>query len=295
MDRDGLADRIGQICVEALTAEVSATPKPGLVDRANSGAHRDMDYNTFLVSIAAIAPAFSQFARAGMAMERLDAGSLAIIRPLGVACEQAMFTATHGVNTHKGAIFSLGIVAAAAGYCAVAQGGAGTLEADAVCDAAAAIAQGAQADFDHPLPAGEPMTKGRELYARYGMRGIRGEAGDGFPSVRALLPELRRLTSRGEHTQNSICLQTLLGLMATVDDTNVAARCGAVEAVLLLHTEARKILAVGGALTPQGMALLQELDRDFIAKNISPGGCADLLSVAVTLLELEQLEEYIDV
>lgn len=286
MKNETAAVRIGRACTEALRAEISATPKPGLVDRNNSGAHKDMDYNTFMDSIGAIAPAFSDFARAGMVMEQPDGRSLLLIRPAGVRCEQAMFAATKGINTHKGAIFSLGIIAAAAGHCYVAGR---EMTAESICDVAAAIAAGAKGDFEAPLPPGEPMTKGRELYAKYGMRGIRGEAADGFPSVRAVLPQLRQLMDEGKHSSNHIHLQTLLGLMAIVDDTNVAARCGP-EAVKLLHTHAAGVLAAGGALTHPGLEMLEELDRAYIEKNISPGGCADLLSVAVALYSMEQIE-----
>lgn len=285
MDNETMAVLIGRACTEALRAEVSATPKPGLVDRNNSGAHKDMDYNTFLDSIEAIAPAFSAFARAGMAMEQPDSSSLLLIRPAGVRCEEAMFAATKGINTHKGAIFSLGIVAAAAGHCCAAGR---ELTAETVCAVAAVIAGGAQKDFEAPLPPGEPMTKGRELYAKYGMRGIRGEAADGFPSVRSVLPELRRLMGQGRHSSNNIHLQALLGLMAIVDDTNVASRCGPA-GVARLHADAAVVLAVGGAVAPGGTALLEALDRVYIEQNISPGGCADLLSVAVTLYSLERI------
>ncbi|MEG0752752.1 MAG: triphosphoribosyl-dephospho-CoA synthase, partial [Angelakisella sp.] len=224
------------------------------------------------------------FAAEGAGMEKLDENSLSRIRPIGIRCEKAMFTATGGVNTHKGAIFSLGIVAAAAGHCAAYKH---DLTAETVCTAASIIAKSAERDFDC-LPQGEPMTKGRELYIKYGMRGIRGEAADGFPSVRAALPELRRLMDSGAYTDNDIHLQTLLHLMTTVADTNVAARCGP-EAVEIVHAEAKRILAAGGALTTQGLSMMYMLDHAFTRQNISPGGCADLLSVTVVLYHLEQL------
>lgn len=287
MDNKGLAELIGHACTEGLIAEVSATPKPGLVDRDNSGAHRDMDFSTFKRSIVAISPALTVFARLGTELLVLDENTLPQIRPIGISCEKAMFAATKGVNTHKGAIFSLGIIAAAAGHCGFVRH---DLRAEAVCEAAAVIAGAAQRDFDNP-PANEPMTKGRELYIKYGILGIRGEAANGFPSVRAeALPEFRRLMACGSYSVNDVCLQVLLHLMATVDDTNVAARCG-LTAVKLLHTEAKRVLALGGGLTKEGQTALYELDRSFITQNLSPGGCADLLSVTVALYGIEQLEK----
>ncbi|MEG2073605.1 MAG: triphosphoribosyl-dephospho-CoA synthase CitG [Angelakisella sp.] len=285
MTDNRLAEFIGRACTQALIAEVSATPKPGLVDKDNSGSHRDMDFDTFITSITTISPYFSVFAQRGTELAALDEASLSHIRHIGVDCEEAMFAATHGVNTHKGAIFSLGIIAAAAGHCAVRKQ---DLRAETVCAAAATIAAAAQRDFEE-LPAHEPMTKGRELYIKYGIRGIRGEAADGFPSVRTeALPTLRRLVAEGVHTVNDICLEVLLQLMSTVDDTNVAARCGA-PAMGLLHLEARRILACGGALTSQGISMMNDLNCSFVQRNISPGGCADLLSVTVALYEIEKL------
>ncbi|MEG1972328.1 MAG: triphosphoribosyl-dephospho-CoA synthase, partial [Oscillospiraceae bacterium] len=137
MESTKLINLIGSSCEEALAAEVSATPKPGLVDKNNSGAHRDMDFTTFMDSISAISPAFFEFARLGTGLETLDENSLAKIRPLGIKYEKAMFDATKGVNTHKGAIFSLGIIAAAAGHCGFIRG---DLQAETVCAAASIIA-----------------------------------------------------------------------------------------------------------------------------------------------------------
>ena len=103
MDFSAPHQRIGALCTLSLLLEVSATPKPGLVDRLGSGAHTDMDFSTFLASAAAIAPYFTACAQAGLALPQVDGASLGRIRPLGMACEKAMLAATGGVNTHKGA------------------------------------------------------------------------------------------------------------------------------------------------------------------------------------------------
>ena len=270
-------------CAGALLAEVSASPKPGLVDRYSSGAHRDMDFYTFLTSITAIAPYFEQCARVGAELEQLDGCSLDQLRPLGVECEKKMFAATKGVNTHKGAIFSLGIIAAAAGYCGIQLKDLGVRR---VCTAASVIAQPAQRDF---LRQEDKLTQGRKLYDRYGIRGIRGEAASGFESVRRYaLPVLEELFSSGQYHENEIYLQTLLHLMAQVEDTNVLARCG-MEGLAFLRASARELLEQGGALTPSGMTALSEMDRIYIEKNLSPGGCADLLSVAIVLYRLSHM------
>lgn len=103
-------------CAYALMAEVGATPKPGLVDRHDSGAHTDMDYDTFAASTTAIVPYLARMFEAGYTWESKDFNALfESIRPIGIEAEKAMFAATDGVNTHKGMIFSMGTIAAAAG------------------------------------------------------------------------------------------------------------------------------------------------------------------------------------
>ena len=111
----------------ALWQELELTPKPGLVDKLNNGSHRDMDHALFARSIAAITPWFARFAELGNAHADKPADAqLRIIRPMGMACEQAMYAATNGVNTHKGGIFALGLLCFAAGRV-------NNLSADSLC------------------------------------------------------------------------------------------------------------------------------------------------------------------
>lgn len=282
MDFSAPHQRIGSLCTLALLLEVSATPKPGLVDRLGSGAHTDMDFSTFLASAAAIAPYFPACAQEGLRLRQVDGTSLGCIRPLGISCEKEMFAATGGVNTHKGAIFSLGILACAAGYCCRQ----GDFSPEAVCAAASVIAAPALEDFSAPATEGE--TKGRRLYRSRGVPGIRGEAAAGFPSVRRwALPVLREL-SAGDMPENHCHLQALLHLIANVQDTNLLAR-GGTEGLEYVRSTARRALELGGALTPEGMDFLQSLDREYTRRNLSPGGCADLLAAAIFLHRLPTL------
>lgn len=267
----------------ALLSEVYTSPKPGLVDRISNGAHTDMDLFTFLESIAAISPYFKSFAEIGYNLDAIDETSLDKIRPLGIECEKAMFNATKGINTHKGAIFSLGILATAAGYCY--KEGLG-LSANTVCHISAKIAKPAEKDF---LITNDTIsiTNGLKLYVIYGIRGIRGEAASGFYSVRKYaLTVMQELILNGGYSKNDIYLQVLLHLMMHVVDTNVIARCG-IEAMEYVKSSARNALSMGGALSLQGRERLFWMDEDFTKRNISPGGCADLLSVAIMLYLLE--------
>ncbi len=281
-----MTDRIGQCCVDALRAEVAATPKPGLVDRKTCGAHRDMDYDLFLSSIEAIAPFMKQLADHGCRLKQVDHATLDGLRATGLACEAAMYRATHGVNTHKGAIFSLGLVAVAAGYCASVLY---DLRAATVCRVVALIARPAERAFHETMVNGA-TTHGEHAFVRHGIRGIRGEAAAGFPSVReTALPVLRSLTATGRHGADAIHVQTLLHLMRRVEDTNVIARAG-IGALDYVRHSAERALALGGALTPEGLLAIEQLDREFTRNNISPGGCADLLAIAIALEAIERIQ-----
>ena len=131
---------IGAAAHQALRREAGLTPKPGLVDRRNSGAHRDMDIHTFMHSADAIGAGFTQFVLAGARHAALPAEHiLPLVRPLGLQYEQAMFAATGGVNTHKGGIFALGLLCTAAGRLL---GRGAALLADALCTEVAAICSG---------------------------------------------------------------------------------------------------------------------------------------------------------
>lgn len=280
-----IQEQIGICCEYALLLEVAVSPKPGLVDRLGNGAHRDMDFFTFIDSITAISPYFISFAEIGADLEHIDGTTLDMLRPLGVECENAMFKATNGVNTHKGAIFSLGILSAAAGYCYSSGKG---LSAEIVCNAAGSIAKASERDFklqDESIPG----TKGREIYKHYGIRGVRGEAASGFYSVREYaLPVMRELSKFELYDRNDIYLQALLHLMANVVDTNVIARSG-IEAIEYVKGSARNVLAIGGAMTAKGREELLRMDEEYIKQNISPGGCADLLSAAIMLQLVEKI------
>lgn len=278
---------IGRLAVQSLLYEVAVTPKPGLVDRRNAGAHKDMDCFTFLASAAALAPYFTQFAQVGAECATDEPKALfRAIRPIGIAAEQRMFEATAGVNTHKGAIFSLGLVCSAAG-CLVAKGT--ELTPENVAGYVSKMTKGICAAEYQGIEAKQNPTKGEQIYLRYGLTGVRGEAEQGFPSVlRYSYPVLEGCLLRGKSVNESM-LQAYLHLAGNVDDTNVLGRHD-MELSTYVKAETQKILQVGGALKPENIALLEVMDDDFIAKNISPGGCADLLAVTMFFFSLAHPE-----
>lgn len=160
--------------------EVAVTPKLGLVDRANRGAHNDMDFFTMTDSIVALAPHFAAFSHEGFEWNGSLSELFLNIRSLGIRAEHDMFSATHGINTHKGLIFSLGILCAATGYIARHHRKAGI---EAILKTAGIMAADVMKDF-RGIDTGNAKTHGEKLYAFYGITGIRGEAADGFPNVR---------------------------------------------------------------------------------------------------------------
>lgn len=288
---------VGKLCRQAMLLEVYTTPKPGLVDRNNTGAHRDMDVALFEKSTSALEPFFAEYAaegerRSGMEPEEI----LSYIRPIGIRAEKAMFEATGGVNTHKGMIFSLGILAAATGYCAGRNNGERSDKPDAggmpariqqLLTVSAQIAEPAwKHDFQHLENQSEDsMTAGEREYRDYGIGGIRREAAEGFPSVADLSwPVLRRKLDAGEDADMAGA-QALLALIAGVTDTNMINR-SSLETEREIQQKVRRMLAA-----PEGVSREQilELDREFIRRNLSPGGCADLLAITYYLYEWYQL------
>jgi len=278
----GLASRVGALAEQALRRELDLTPKPGLVDRAHRGAHRDMDHGLMSASIEAIAPWLPRFFERGHAHATTAPGVfLADLRREGRACEQAMFAATRGVNTHKGGIFSMGLACAAAGRLR-ARGR--PWHAEAVGAEVAALTAGLVARELAP-EVGVP-TAGARSFRAHGLPGARGEAEGGFPTVRRHgLPAYRAARARGEDEERALA-ETLLALMAHNGDTNVVAR-GGIEGLAFVQREARRLRLGRWPSKAERLAQLHRLDRALVARNLSPGGSADLLAVTWFLHHLE--------
>ncbi|SDK28020.1 triphosphoribosyl-dephospho-CoA synthase CitG [Aliiruegeria lutimaris] len=276
------AGYLSQLVHEALLVEVHLTPKPGLVDLRNNGAHSDMNVATFEASAAAIAPFFEQFFLSGVASADMPATeALPELRRLGLIAEAAMFRATDGVNTHKGAIFAFGLALGAAGRL-TAKGAA--LETVALCGEVAAIAAGIVArDLDGANRTA--TTAGEYIYRRYGIRGARGEAESGFATVREIgLAAFRAARSHGAGEERCL-LAALAALLAQNADTNLIAR-GGPEATEYVRREAEAIAGLG-ANASDFIARLEALDDALIARNLSPGGTADLVGLTWFFARLE--------
>lgn len=255
----------------ALLWEVGVTPKPGLVDRRNNGSHRDMDFFTFQHSAVALYPYFEACARLGRSTRnQAPTETFAALRFPGKMAEGQMLAATAGVNTHKGAIFSLGVLCAALGR----------LDREHWSDSARVLAlcgrmtAGLLADFDRP-----GNTVGHRLYREHGITGIRGQAAAGYPAVGNIgLPKLEAGLARGLSLNDAACC-ALLSILAGTTDTNMIHRGG----IASQKQKAEEIAALLEKEPFPGRETLEQLDDSFIRENLSPGGSADLLAMTLML------------
>lgn len=268
---------IAHLATRALHAELDTTPKPGLVDKDNSGAHRDMDHALMSRSIRAIHPYFVRLALLGFAA---DMPSHDDIVKTGIEAERAMFEATNGVNTYKGALFSMGLaVVAAAGK--AWQGYSITPQA-----LSAAISKLA---FAFPDTKGTHGSKAKQTAASETatFKGALDNAREGYPMLfNDWLPFYANLSKNGE--PHALHL-TLLRIMCDLDDTNIVYRTS-LAMMKQVKEESRSVLSRwSGAThgTPQADAgtnldtILGDMNRSFVQRNISPGGSADMLSLVV--------------
>lgn len=275
---------IGRLALESMLIEVSVTPKPGLVDRNNSGAHRDMGFFTFMRSAAGLHSCFDEFAESGFiaGINKLSPSKVfANIRKIGIMAEEKMFAATGGINTHKGEIFSLGLLSASAGYLA---GSKGVMNSDSVMNLAGKICAGiCEHDFGEARNKDyDSLSNGERIYLAHGITGIRGEAESGYQTVRNIsLPALKKYLSRGLSMNDSLAF-TLINIMAAAQDTNIISRHN-IETAGEVMNLSRKMLERED-LTLQE---IHKLDEEFIRRNISPGGSGDLLAVTYFLYMLD--------
>ena len=268
---------IAHLATRALHAELDTTPKPGLVDKDNSGAHRDMDHALMSRSIRAIHPYFVRLALLGFAA---DMPSHDDIVKTGIEAERAMFEATNGVNTYKGALFSMGLaVVAAAGK--AWQGYSITPQA-----LSAAISKLA---FAFPDTKGTHGSKAKQTAASETatFKGALDNAREGYPMLfNDWLPFYANLSKNGE--PHALHL-TLLRIMCDLDDTNIVYRTS-LAMMKQVKEESRDVLSRWSEAThgtPQDDGgtnldtILGDMNRSFVQRNISPGGSADILSLVV--------------
>ncbi len=264
---------------QALIDEVSATPKPGLVDLNNSGSHSDMNKDLFIKSANALQNYFSECVTIGQNTQDCDYGyTFDLLRKAGIKAEEKMYSVTNNINTHKGAIFTIGIICGSIGRNWSAE--APFLSVNKVLDDCALIGEYAMEDFNKNLP----KTAGLELYKTLGLTGVRGEVYSGLKNVKNIgLPTYKQALCNGL-SANDAAVVTLLNLMATVNDSVVYKRGGKE-----LLDFAKKAVTDLLSMNPYpNCSDIKKLDEIFISKNISHGGCADLLAATILLYNAEK-------
>ncbi|WP_278909775.1 GNAT family N-acetyltransferase [Leyella stercorea] len=280
---------IAHLATQALQAELDTTPKPGLVDKDNNGAHRDMDYALMQRSIDTLHPYFVKLALLGCA-DALPTHTS--IRDIGIEAEKAMLSATNGVNTHKGALFSMGlaVVAAAHEERKIAANEEQILkERNGGEDVLVSLQTTIKA-----LAASFPDTNGthgsKAKLLSKGTTAIKGALDNAREGYEMLFAEWLPfyIERRKEHDAHTLH-KTLLRIMCDLDDTNVIYRTDLAtaeevkqEARALLdnfseaHTAEDKEKRIAAELLA-----LKDMDKRYTARNISPGGAADMLSLTI--------------
>lgn len=269
-----LAERLADLAVDALIDEADLSPKPALVDRRGNGAHTDLHLGLMHASALSLWPAFKEMADAAMAFGEVGLPLREALGRIGREGEAAMLATTGGVNTHRGAIWALGLLVAAA-----------ALEPES-STASAVTLRAARLALLEDRYAPRPLSHGAQVAQRYGARGAREEAQLGFPSImQRALPQLRRSRTQGHGEQNAR-LDALLAIMTQLADTCVLYRAG--EAGLqAMQTGAQAVLDAGGSASLDGRRRLHALDQQLIALNASPGGAADLLAACLFIDRIE--------
>ncbi|MEJ5061133.1 MULTISPECIES: triphosphoribosyl-dephospho-CoA synthase [unclassified Pseudomonas] len=269
-----LAERLADLAVDALIDEADLSPKPALVDRRGNGAHTDLHLGLMHASALALWPAFKAMAEAAIEIGEIGLPLREAIGQIGRDGEQAMLATTNGVNTHRGAIWALGLLVAAA-----------ALEPKSTAASSLSLRAARLALLDDRY-APRPLSHGAQVALRYGARGAREEAQLGFPAVtQRALPQLKRSRAAGHGEQNAR-LDALLAIMTNLADTCVLYRAGE-EGLQSMQLGAQAVLDAGGSANLAGRRRLHELDQQLIALNASPGGAADLLAACLFIDRIE--------
>ncbi|MBL4938221.1 triphosphoribosyl-dephospho-CoA synthase CitG [Clostridium sp. YIM B02515] len=281
--KEEFAHYVAALAQRAVLYEVSTTPKPGLVDRDDSGAHKDMDFFTFMASSSALYKGLYECVLEGAYFQGEESTELMDrIRIPGIECEKAMFVATEGINTHKGIIFSMGILCTAVGRLYEREGKE-NFSIEQVLEEVKKVANGLTDKDFKGVEKKTVLTHGESLYKKYGFKGIRGEVESGFSSVQKnAIRVFREWRNKKELSKNELFLDILLNIMSNSEDTNIITR-GGIESLYYVMKISKQFIMSGGMHQVNAVEKLQNMNLDFINRNISPGGSADLLAVTIFL------------
>ncbi|ODJ89921.1 triphosphoribosyl-dephospho-CoA synthase MdcB [Pseudomonas viridiflava] len=269
-----LSEHLADLAVDALMDEANLSPKPALVDRRGNGAHTDLHLGLMHASALSLWPTFKLMAEAAAQFRTVGQPLREELGRLGREGEAAMLHTTGGVNTHRGAIWALGLLVTAAAL------DVNDCTSAAICRRAARLAL---IEDRHVVASN---SHGSIVAQRYGAMGAREQAQQGFPAVmNVALPQLQRSRAAGSGEQNAR-LDALLAIMTTLADTCVLYRAGP-EGLQAMQLGAQRVLEAGGSASLAGRRELHELDQQLLALNASPGGAADLLAACLFIDGLE--------
>ena len=270
---------LADFAVNALVAEVNLTPKPALVDQRGSGAHDDLTLELMERSAHSLHPMFVAMAHAAFQHATCSQALREAIGEIGRVGEATMLYATNGVNTHRGAIWALGLMVTAA---ALASFNAKPVQAVELCQLAGIIAQ-----FEDRFIPQQALSHGQQVQKVFGINGAKAQAQQGFPTiVKFGLPELDK-SRQTQGNETTARVDALLAMMTTLDDTCVLYRAGET-GLARMQQGAQEVLDLGGYSTFDGQRAFNSLEQDLLRLRASPGGVADLLAATLFIDRVEQ-------
>ena len=267
-------ERVAALAERCLRLEIETWPKPGLVSHIDTGSHTDMDADMFRRSASVLRPYFAEMVDAGMRGE-----SMSVLRKIGLHAERAMLRATGGVNTHRGAIFGVGLLCAAVG---LRDGG----HADSQTQLGVHVSR----RWGREILAGPrlPDSHGEMAGSRYGAGGARQEAAQGFPCVYQIgLPALRDAVRLAPGNAEAVRVQACFALIAALEDTNLLHR-GGLDGLRFAQQAAQDFLDQGGVGHEEWLVHAEAIHHAFVERRLSPGGAADLLAMSLFVMEMEE-------
>ncbi|MEQ2782116.1 citrate lyase holo-[acyl-carrier protein] synthase [Lachnospiraceae bacterium AM25-11LB] len=285
-----LSNHIGQLMQKALFYEVNTSLKPGLVDRLHNGSHKDMCLSTFINSAYSITDYFCQCVKEGLSCD-CSKKELPLLfqklRGIGKQAEKNMLFATQGINTHKGIVFSGGILCAAIGY--YISTNSKDISSENLLSSLSEICRCMLPELLNDylvLTPDTAKTNGEKLYQEYKITGIRGEAKEGFPHLFNVgFPLFQAVLKKGFSLWQA-GLITLLHYIAYTEDTNLIIRSD-YQLACKIQKDLQQFLA--HATYEEQLSILPKLDAFFISRNISPGGSADMLALTYFLYFIQNI------
>ena len=277
---------ISSFAIQAMIYEVSCYPSPGLVSPVSCGAHKDMSFFTFIDSTSVLSRYLTLFVQEGFS-NRTYKEIFESVRYIGIEAEKAMFIKTKGVNTHKGMLFLMGVTCAAIGKAIYEKKNFKDIQ-NIIKEMTVGIVEKELLSLKNT----DELSNGEKLFLKYKTEGVRGEIERGIPTVFNFSLELYKQSA--ELSINDRLVHTLIGIMQICDDSTIMYR-HSLKILEEVKESARDIIATGGMKTTGGKEKIDNLCTEFIERNISPGGSADLLGVTVFLNLVEEYMNKIEI